>query len=362
MKILVCGDVHWSTSSSIVKKRGLRYSVKLEYLIKSINYVEDLAMLKGVDKVIYLGDFFHKTTLNSEEITALNSIRWQKNIPHTFIVGNHEAADESLMFNSCNILSNLGFEVVSRCRSYNYENEHLSLLCIPYLTDKNRADIKEIKDSIVDYPDNTYIFSHNDIKGVYYGKHKTQTGYEVEDITKNCKRFINGHIHNGSFIDKDHKILNLGIVCGKDFNEDAKKYEHNVCILDTEKNDLQLVKNPFALNFYRMEINTKEDLDSFDMTVLSNSVVCITANENLVSECNDFCKNHKNIQGESDIVEWRVITKFDRLDEEADEEHQLDFNNMSATDKLIEFINMNKDLANLDIVKEELDKIIGGGN
>ena len=75
MKYLVCGDVHWCQYSSILRARGRKYSVRLENLIKSVNWVEDLAAKKGCIGVIYLGDFFDRPDLNSQEISALSEIK-----------------------------------------------------------------------------------------------------------------------------------------------------------------------------------------------------------------------------------------------------------------------------------------------
>ena len=89
MKILVCGDVHWSQYSSIVRGRGEKYSKRLENLIKSVNWVEQLAWSCGCEAVINLGDFFDSTQLSAEEVSALKEVQWAP-IAHVFITGNHE--------------------------------------------------------------------------------------------------------------------------------------------------------------------------------------------------------------------------------------------------------------------------------
>ena len=99
MKYLVCGDVHWCQYSSILRARGRKYSVRLENLINSVNWVEDLAAKKGCIGVIYLGDFFDRPDLNAEELTALQEVKWA-NIKHIFIVGNHESNVLNLSFSS----------------------------------------------------------------------------------------------------------------------------------------------------------------------------------------------------------------------------------------------------------------------
>ena len=43
MKYLIYSDVHISQGSSIVKQEGIKYSVRLEHIIDSINWAEELA-------------------------------------------------------------------------------------------------------------------------------------------------------------------------------------------------------------------------------------------------------------------------------------------------------------------------------
>ena len=72
MRILVCGDVHWSNYSSILRRRGTDYSKRLENCINSINWVEQTAEDYSCDCVVYLGDWFDRSDLNSEEISPFS--------------------------------------------------------------------------------------------------------------------------------------------------------------------------------------------------------------------------------------------------------------------------------------------------
>ena len=72
MRLLVVGDVHWSEYCSIVRKQGLFTSMRLENLIESVQWVENLVETEHIDEVVYLGDFFDKSIINCEEIFALS--------------------------------------------------------------------------------------------------------------------------------------------------------------------------------------------------------------------------------------------------------------------------------------------------
>ena len=112
MKILLYTDVHLSTNSSIIRKRGTKYSERLENIIASVNWAEHKATELSCDEIICLGDFYDKHILSDEEITALTDIEWAK-MPHTFIVGNHESSVDGLRYNSVKSLQALGFNIIS---------------------------------------------------------------------------------------------------------------------------------------------------------------------------------------------------------------------------------------------------------
>ena len=84
-KICIWGDNHWSQYSSILRKRGDKYSVRLENSISSLNWVENLATSQGCSFVVCTGDFFDAAVLKAEELTALEDIKWN-NLPHMFLV------------------------------------------------------------------------------------------------------------------------------------------------------------------------------------------------------------------------------------------------------------------------------------
>ena len=104
MKICIVGDIHFSSTSSILRERGERFTKRLENCIDSIEYVEKYADENGCEYIIYLGDFFDKETLNSEELTALQSIHWS-DVKKVFLVGNHEMGAADLSRSSAHLLN-----------------------------------------------------------------------------------------------------------------------------------------------------------------------------------------------------------------------------------------------------------------
>ena len=266
MKICMFADPHWCSYSSIVTSRGEVYSTRLEYLIKSMNFVEDTARKYDCASVFCLGDFFDKAVLNSEEITSLTEINWS-DMPHVFIVGNHEVNMSDVFYNSAQL-----FNLIPSCtvidKPIQYELDSKMIAFLPYIGNNRSYKIS-------DYLDDTtlprVIFSHNNIKGVQLGKFISTDGFDINDIENNCDWFFNGHLHNTGYIGNSNKILNIGNLCGQNFSEDAFKYKHCVYVFDTDTFVLDAVVNPYALNFYKL------DLVNDDVSILNslqNNVVC----------------------------------------------------------------------------------------
>lgn len=269
MKILIYSDNHWSQYSSIVRQRGDKYSLRLENQIKSINWAESLAITQGCNVVVHLGDFFDSSSLNSEEITALKEVRWANEIPHYFLVGNHEIGTRNLEFNSVHVLTNnTPFNVIDTLTTINI-NDFTELVFLPYTFESDR---KSLTDTLSSKRYKRIIFSHNDIKGIQMGKFQSKEGYEISDIQANCDLFINGHLHNGEKV--ADKIINCGNLTGQNFGEDATKYDHVALVLDTDTLRVAVFENPYAFNFYKLDFYENDSIEYINATHLKHNAVC----------------------------------------------------------------------------------------
>lgn len=259
MKILIYTDVHWSKSSSIIRTNGIKYSTRLENLIKSVNWAENLAIEKSCDAIVCLGDFFDKPILNAEEITALKEIKWAENINHTFLIGNHETNVQDLQYASSHVLPD-DFEIIDSIAKISTLDSNIYF--VPYIQDKSIKDLGICKSD-----KNTIVFSHNDIAGIQYGATISKVGFDINEIDECCDLFINGHIHNGGCITK--KIINLGNLSGQNFSEDAFNNKHHAMILDTTTMKWTLYENPFAFNFYKITFKDIHNIPQKEGTVVS---------------------------------------------------------------------------------------------
>lgn len=301
MRVLIYTDNHFSTSSSIVRKEGKTTSLRLENQIESLNWVERLGEEKDCDMVVHLGDFFDKPELTAKELTALKDIKWNS-LRHVFLVGNHEMASADLKFNSLNALSKVGTII-----NYPYYESGFGfrIIYLPYILETDRKPLRQyIREAIGDSWETqevkkTIILSHNDIAGIRYGQWESKAGFSVDEIYNSCDLFINGHLHNQTQI--NDKMLNLGNLTGQNFSEDAFKYSHCAAILDTETLKVDLINNPYAFNFYKLEINTEDDLSVFDK-LTKPSVITVSTPMRLVDKVKEKIKELEDV-----IVESRVV-------------------------------------------------------
>mgnify|MGYP004442690361 CR=1 FL=1 len=212
--------------------------------------MNNLFSSKDCECVVCLGDLTDKPDLTSEEITALSKCGLKD---HVMIVGNHCRSDKDGNINSLSIFN----DVISKPEIRQYGS--CRVLFLPY--NSTTYDLSEFNN--VDL-----IFSHNDIKGYNYGNAVSCSGYELEDILGNCKLFINGHLHNGGWLVKD-RIVNLGQLSGMNFSSCGGEWEPSVGILDTETLNLEIISNPEAYRFKKVEFGTLVKLKNYLDSILN---------------------------------------------------------------------------------------------
>lgn len=347
MNVLIYSDTHFSQDSSIIRSMGEKYSTRLEYLIKSLNWAEELAKKEHCVYIFNLGDTFDKPNLNAQELTALKEVKWA-HMPHYILVGNHDSNVNSLKYSSAEIFKSFNafgydqFKVISKPTMFSNNGTFSQFLLLPYITEDNRKELKEYC-KWNDYS-NKVILSHNDIKGIQLGKFISQDGFDIKDIENNCELFLNGHLHNSSHI--TDKIVNVGNLCGMNFSEDGFKYSHGCWILDTDNLKLTFYENPYSLNFYKIEINEKyPSLASFS---LKNNAVLMIKCERKYQE-----SLKKELENRKDIVASKVIVYDENI-----------VNNIENTVKIekVDYLKTFNDfildsLGNNDIIRDELSRI-----
>lgn len=340
MKILLFADLHMCPRASIINKWGTMYPSRLENCITSLNWLEQKAVELGCDCIISLGDFFDKPDLTSETITACNDIEWS-NIKHYSIVGNHDASTSSLIFNSVNCLHNDNHTIITTPEVLSLDDCDICFL--PYVTECDRKSLSEYFGKYNSLR-KKIILSHNDISGIQLGPVISKTGFTIEEIEANCDLFINGHLHNGQAITS--KVINLGNLTGKDFGENAFKHSHTAALLDTDTLTLTYIENPHAYNFYKVQIETEQDLTILN-TLKNQAVLSIKCDSALI----DVTKQYLSTLQDK-VLEFRLITV--RKPEANIDVTELDF----SVDHLARFVECCKStIENTNILEEELSEI-----
>jgi DNA repair exonuclease SbcCD nuclease subunit len=292
--------------------------------------------------VIGLGDLFDSSQLCDVEITAAKELPFA-DLPTYLIVGNHEASSQDLTFNSTKVLEAPNCHIISEPTSLciDTSEESTEICLLPYITESERKPIAEYFPR--DTCSNRIILSHNDIKGISYGPVISATGFDVSDIEANCDLYINAHIHNGQRI--TDKIYNIGNITGQNFSEDAFKYSHNIIILDTKAMSLTYIENPYAYNFYKIQIDCENDLCQLD-NLKNNAVVSIKCEQSVIEQ------TKQKIEALDNIIESRII--MTKQYTEAAESSELDL----TVDHLARFIECCKAcIENSPMLEEELSEI-----
>lgn len=279
-KILLFTDPHFCTYSSILRKRGEKYSIRLENQLDTMNWLLDVYKKENCSMFICLGDFFDRSELSAEELSCLSLIDF-KDVNAYFIVGNHELGRGDLSFSSAHtFLINRECEVFNKPSVLKLDNTLLYIL--PYQLDINhKKDIMEYFPNIPkDESKYRLLLTHNDIAGIQLGKYKTETGFAIDNLSENFDLTINGHLHNQQWVTKN--ILNLGNITGQNFSEDGFKYPHEAMIIDCDTLEYKLISNPRAIYFYKIDFTGKNNNIDYINKIsfsLRNAVISVTVNE-----------------------------------------------------------------------------------
>ena len=341
-KILVFADNHFCERVSIVNKFGLKYSVRLENQIATMNWIADLANSRAVNAVVCLGDFFDKPQLTDQELTALNEIKWAA-APHYFLVGNHESEENDLQYSSTKALESENRLVVDTPRVIQLDDCELAFL--PYIVESNRKGVGEYFSALGEK--RRILFSHNDLFGVQLGPIVSVTGFKPDELGAYCDLCLNGHLHNGQKI--TDKVMNLGNITGRDFGEDFKKYKHCAAIVDTESLSVELIENPHALAFYKIEIGKEKDLSQLK-TLADHAVISVKVSESLASKAREIIDANDG----GKIVEHRLVV----MHEETNGESKVDPADLTM-DQYARFAQCCREkLENTEILEQELAEIL----
>ena len=322
MKLLIFSDNHFCERYSILTKFGTKYYIRLENQLESLNWIENLAIEKNCDLVLCAGDFFDKPQLTDQELTAIRDIKWN-GLPHYFLVGNHESEENDLQFNSTKALEGPNRFVKSSPELVEFKDCEIAFL--PYIPESNKKELTEYFPPLS--KKYRLLLSHNDLFGLQMGLVTSKTGFKPDDLANICSYCVNGHLHNGYDVNK--KVTNIGNLTGKDFGENADIYRHGALIIDTVTGMKEFIDNPYAFNFYRLEINNLFDAAKLKH-LKNNAVVSLKCRTSLVEEVQKILKEVPT------IIDSRMIVIRDQVLTEGVSSANLDSLTMDHLTKFVE--------------------------
>ena len=338
MRYFVVGDVHWCAYSSILRSRDEKRSTRLTYLLESVNWAEGKSRDIDCDAIVYLGDFFDKPDLTEEEITALTEVKWNKGVPHYFIVGNHESRSANLRFSSTSVFELLGLDFVV----INEPTRIDDAFFVPYLNDVSDVDLVELTKG-VKHP---IVFSHNDISGIRYGQYESKSGFPIETIESLDGLFVNGHLHNHTKFERNGNLyaVNLGNLTGQNFSEDGMLYRHYA--MSIENDEIIFYENPYAMMFYKLEINDDKGVNALD-NLKFPAVLCVKCDEEMKIKVDD-----KIASLYDSVLAYKIIVSM--KDTTAEVSHDV-VTSVDHINRFREFVI--ERLGNTDTVRSELEEI-----
>ena len=345
MKILFFSDVHWSTTSSIVRERGIKYSIRLERLIDSMSWVNQLAVDENCAMMICAGDMFDKPICTDEEITAIQEVKWN-DLPCYFLCGNHESSVADLKYNSVNLLKKDNHIIITDPILLNVLPD-LQINFIPYITEAERQPIENyITDDYDRNKATQLLVCHSEIQGLNYGGFTSKAGFSIEEFEDNFDLILNGHLHNGGWI--SDSVINLGSLTAQNFTNDSAAYKYGCWILDTNNYSIKFIENPYSLNFYKLDIFSN-DFSTINK-LKNNAVLSIKC----APEVSILLKEY--LQKQSNVLAYRLLLA--KPDGEMVSASEALDSKLLAVDHIQKFIEFcTEKLDNTEILQKELAEI-----
>lgn len=252
MKVLIYADAHFSINSSILLGSSNSLNGRLDHLIRSFEWMYDVAERNNVDAIVDLGDLADSCNLRAEEITAISkALSFNTTIPEYHVLGNHERVSEDGQINSVNFITSFpNHKLFTRITSV----DGLGIF-IPY---------GKYEDEDLDaYGEHRIAFTHIDIYGADLGLGwMSKSGMTPAYLKSKFDLVVNGHIHKyGDVYHKQGKrILNLGALSAQNFSAEVTPH---IGILDTDTLNIEFIDNPCAIYFCNKTITSLSELTSF---------------------------------------------------------------------------------------------------
>ena len=339
MKFLIVADMHLAYTSSILPlyKENSKYTTRLQYMIDTVKWYEELAKKENVDYIINLGDLTDSNILRAEELTALAeayACRDNDSVKEIYITGNHDTLTDDHRYSATSILRSIpNFTIYTEptvVELISKNGESIKTTMLPYI------NWKKIDHEFLKKYNSDILFSHIDITGSsLYKAFGIDIGIDPNLLCMYFNNVFNGHIHLVEKLEcSKENIWNVGSLTSSSFS-DSNKYIPSAHIFDTNTNEFKSIPNPNNILFRKFSIDSissfKDHLSKLDKTY--KYVLRIDVPYKLKDEIS------KLIEKEDYVIANRLIINRKNIDLVTTETTQLeivDKNNIKY--KFIDFI------------------------
>lgn len=301
LKIVLSTDWHLKFASPFDKLTDNGLPSRLEEIIESVKWVVATGKQHKAQYFIGCGDIFDSPEkLQTKEGIAIHEMfkHISDQFPKKtyFIAGNHDMI--SANHNILELFAPL-VKVFSTASIVDIEGARLYFL--PYL-----RETEDIKQQLIkfkqdfDTPGKKYLFAH------FWDNSVMSLDNEAIDLstvdTDFFDRIFLGHFHVPT-ANKDSKVVYLGTLLNKRFNESGKK---GCWILDTKTNSLEFFENPYSPDFHAI----------MDTAVIGNPevisknayyrVACSPENVLTVTKLLAHCKGFEIMSKQEDLEQGTI--------------------------------------------------------
>lgn len=243
-------DAHFSSTSSILNmKLGYEFSARLDYLIKSFEWMYREFKDRCVDLIIDGGDLFDNNLIKADEGSAVaKALSYNPGITEYHLLGNHEKMDDAGKFNSLALLNKGNSKVIS---SQSWIEDY-GIALLPYTREPEEVNLEYLSKN----GKCKILISHINYAGMLInGYGLFDSGLDMDEVLKYFDLVINGHLHNASSY-RDNKVVNIGSVFGTGFGDNYEEHLPGIVVLNTDNYEMEYIPNPYAVLFLKFKGNT----------------------------------------------------------------------------------------------------------
>lgn len=335
MKIGIYTDCHFSKSSSILTgSSSNKYSMRLDFLVKSFSWMYDLFEKNEVYSVFNLGDLISSDVLDAETNSALSeALSYSKGTQEYWLIGNHEKKSRDSKFHSLSLIKQYpNIKIIDDFEEIDFGS--LKILMKSFTS--SEYSLEEFQNKCKSIKDKSLVMTHQVYKDMIPGMVGYDLDYKEIIKNKNILNIFNGHIHSAR---DEEKYCQVGSISGMSFGDDYSRFLPSVIIYDCDTNTYKRYVNPYATLFYTLDdINS---IDEFNKKLkflpegykLLRIKVPISFREEFI----DYLNKNPEILDQNNILSYRI--KLINENNIQDNEIQSIIQNRSVIDSLKDFTN-----------------------